>query len=299
MTTVRDPDEILAQWLEEGPARLPEPTRRAIVVQTRTTRQTRRPVWVPGRTPPMNPFARVALGGVAVVAMLLGALYIVNPAGSGIGNRPTATATPSPTPSPSPSPIALSEVQVPLDPGTYVTADPFPFRISMTVPEGWMGKIGGPYLTQLERTSASGSIAFSIFDKVFADPCHTTTGYIDPPVGPTVEDLATALGGLPTVDVTTPVDATIGGRTGKQLTITAPTVTTGCDLVSGGTFPIWELPLGSTNELRPGQVDRVWIVDVDGTRLVIDATHSLGTDAALDAEIQGILDSIRIDTTRG
>lgn len=299
MTTLRDPDEILALWLEEGPARLPEPTRRAIVVQTRTTRQTRRPMWVPGRTPPMNPIARVALGGIAVVAMLLGALYFVNPAGNGIGGQPAATATSSPTPSPSPSPIALSDVQVPLDPGTYVTADPFPLPIRMTVPAGWTGKIGGPYLVLLERTSAPGTIAFSIFDKVFADPCHTTTGYIDPPVGPTVEDLATALGGLPTVEVTTPVEATIGGRTGQQLTITAPTVTTGCELVPGGTFPIWELPLGSTNELMPGQVDRVWIVDVEGTRLVIDATDSLGTDAALDAEIQGILDSIRIDTTRG
>ena len=31
MTTPRDPDEILAAWLDEGPTRLPDQTRRAIV----------------------------------------------------------------------------------------------------------------------------------------------------------------------------------------------------------------------------------------------------------------------------
>ena len=32
MTVKRDPDAILAAWLEEGPTALPEPTRRAIAV---------------------------------------------------------------------------------------------------------------------------------------------------------------------------------------------------------------------------------------------------------------------------
>ena len=33
MTVQRDPDAILAAWLEEGPTGLPEPTRRAIAVE--------------------------------------------------------------------------------------------------------------------------------------------------------------------------------------------------------------------------------------------------------------------------
>ena len=37
MTVKRDPDAILAAWLEDGPVALPEPTRRAIAVTTRTT----------------------------------------------------------------------------------------------------------------------------------------------------------------------------------------------------------------------------------------------------------------------
>ena len=44
MNVQRDPDAILAAWLDEGPDRLPEATRRAIAVTTRTTHQTRRPI---------------------------------------------------------------------------------------------------------------------------------------------------------------------------------------------------------------------------------------------------------------
>jgi hypothetical protein len=245
----------------------------------------------------MNPFARVAVGGVAVVAMLLGALYLLSPVGGGIGSGPPA-ATPSPTPSPSPIPLGMSDLL--LEPGTYVTADPFPVQITMTVPDGWIGNIGGPYLAILEQASGTGSIAFSRPDKVFADPCHSTSGLLDPPPGPTVDDLASALAGLPSLDVTTPVDAEFDGFIGKGLTITAPADTLGCDQdrLPDAEFSVWELPLGAINSLRPGQVDRVWIVDVAGTRLVIDATHFAGEDAALDAEIQAILDSVQIDASR-
>ena len=39
MTTPRDPDAILAAWLDEGPTRLPTPTRRAIIIALPTTSQ--------------------------------------------------------------------------------------------------------------------------------------------------------------------------------------------------------------------------------------------------------------------
>ena len=51
MTIQRDPDAILAAWLEEGPNRLPDATRRAIAVSTRTTHQSRLPDWLPWRAP--------------------------------------------------------------------------------------------------------------------------------------------------------------------------------------------------------------------------------------------------------
>ena len=55
-----------------------------------------------------------------------------------------------------------------------------------------------------------------------------------------------------------------------------------------------DAPLGATNDLRPGERDRVWILDVDGQRLVIDAPEMPGQTAEARAEVQGILDSIHI-----
>ena len=111
---------------------------------------------------------------------------------------------------------------LPLEPGTYVTADPFLVRVTFTVPAGWEGNIGGPYVVVLDRASGQGAVAFSIFDKVYADPCHFDKGLLNPLPGPTVDDLATALASLPGLDATTPTDVTVGGYQGKQLTLTAP-----------------------------------------------------------------------------
>ena len=88
MNVQRDPDAILATWLEDGPVRLPDATKRAIAVTTRTTRQSRRPMWVPWRFPPMNGATRFALGAVAVVAVALGGLYLFNPAPGGVIGGP-------------------------------------------------------------------------------------------------------------------------------------------------------------------------------------------------------------------
>lgn len=99
MSVRRDPDAILASWLDEGPNRLPEVTKRAIAVTTRSTRQARRPRWSPWRFPTMNGASRLALAAMAVVAISLGGLYLA------IGTRPGGIGGPpgSPTPLPSPS----------------------------------------------------------------------------------------------------------------------------------------------------------------------------------------------------
>ena len=111
MTTPRDPDAILAAWLEEGPNALPEPTKRAIAVNTRTMNQRRYLKWMPQRSPMMVPLARIAVAAILVVAVLGGAVYLLMP-GGGIGGRPPASAAPSTAPSASPSP-SLSAVPTP------------------------------------------------------------------------------------------------------------------------------------------------------------------------------------------
>ena len=200
--------------------------------------------------------------------------------------------TPSLMPSATPTPRAI-EVgpHGPLKPGTYVTASPFLSRVTFSLPPGWFADMGGPYAVFLDPSmgpvsSDDGLVEFVIFDQVYADPCHIDQGLLNPPPGPSVDDLANALADVPSLVSTTPTDVAIAGYHGKLLTLTAPASATACS--------VWQLPLGATNAMVPGQHDRYWILDIDGQRLVIDAHEVPGESAAEKAEVQAILDSIRI-----
>jgi hypothetical protein len=129
--SVRDPDAILAAWLDEGPERLPDATRRAIAVTTRTTHQSRRLPWMPWRFPTMNGMSRFALAAVAIVAVALGGLYLFNPAPQGGTGGPPATPSPVATPGPSPSPSATTR---PALTGSFTSAI---HGISTAYPAGW------------------------------------------------------------------------------------------------------------------------------------------------------------------
>lgn len=311
MTTPRDPDDILAAWLDEGPTRLPDQTRRAIVVALPTTSR-RRHAWSgPWRFPLMTMTSKVAIGAVAVIAIVLGSVFLLRPGPSdnGVGGAPSATlsptAAPTPTPAPSatplasptPGPLSAGEGPRPVAAGTYSAFDPFPVHMTLTIPDGWSGNIGGPYAVFLKRTSGPGQVNFTIFDDVYVDPCDSAKGFVAPRPK-SVEDLAAVLAEMPGVRPTKPVSSTIGGQAAKSLTLTAPTTSATCNPDPGeGVFPTWQLPLGAVNALGPGQQDRVWITDVDGTRVVIDAQEPVVQDAALHAEIQSILDSIKIQPT--
>jgi len=231
----------------------------------------------------MNTQLRIVIAAAAVIVL---ALIVVNalPKSGGVGGPPTA---------PSPTPRSLTGAIVPMKPGTYLAADPFLVRVTFTLPEGWEGGIGGPYLVALDQAQGSGSVSFSIFTDVAVDPCHFN-GFANPPVGSSVDDLATALASLPGVTATSPGAVTLGGYQGKQLTLTAPASFATCTLSSDGQFRIWQLPLGATNDMSPGEVDKIWILDVGGQRLVVDAPQLLGESAADIAAVQGVLDSIHL-----
>lgn len=96
MTTPRDPDAILANWLEEGPERLPESTRRAIAVATRSTRQVRPDLSAPWRGTTMYRIAAIA--AVAVIAIAGKFIAIGGGLGSGPGVVPSPPTIPSTAP---------------------------------------------------------------------------------------------------------------------------------------------------------------------------------------------------------
>jgi hypothetical protein len=122
-------------------------------------------------------------------------------------------------------------------------------------------------------------IAYWLVERVFEDPC---AAYNVPPklVGPTVEDLATALAAQKLTTTNTPVPVSVDGHDGLYMELTTPTDFDyeGCELDVG--FYIWKTvqkQIGWRYIDEPG-VDRYWILDVDGQRVVLDAYAPAGAE---------------------
>jgi hypothetical protein len=195
-----------------------------------------------------------------------------------------------------------------LEPGMYFM-DPdqdrsTPLRVVYKVPaEGWSQWFGAVKFAADEV----GHVAVSItpVTNVVRHGCRDHSP-ADPPVGPTVDDLATALADLAPFQVSSPPsDVTIYGYRGKHLELTVPDLPVEGDpgdvRFSGcidGNLHSWISPpnegafFGYTG---PGYREEFWILDVEGTRLVIVAHRSHGSPREDLAELRDTLDSIRIE----
>ena len=58
---------------------------------------------------------------------------------------------------------------------------------------------------------------------------------------------------------------------------------------------LWSLARGVRYALGPGELDRLWVVDVDGTPIVIDAGSPVRASSVDGAALQGVIDSIAIE----
>jgi len=279
-----DFDATARLWLQEGPSQLADRVLAAALDEIHVTRQ--RHVWGPARRiPPMVNLVRLAALAAVLVVAVAGFTYF-SPGKGGFGGTGVA-------PLPSPRGALLVGDPVPLEPGTYVTADPFLVRAYLTVPPGWDGKLGGPYAAYLSRLYGPGEVMIFIFDNVYVDPCDYGKGLLNPKPGPTVDDLVAALTAMPGVQATASTDATLGGYAAKQLTFTAPDDFAACTVSPDGYAAVWQLPLGADYAMGPAQHDRIWVLDVDGQRIVVVAPDQPGQTAQDKAEVQGILDSLR------
>lgn len=286
MTTERDPGtRLVLSWLREDAHENAERVLLRALDTVDTTPQ-RRPHW-PAWRRFMPTYAKlVAAAAALVVVAVLG--YNLIP-GGGVGAR----STPAPTASPSRTalPLPLDDTAA-LVAGDYVTGDPFPVRITSTLPAGWHGHVAGPYYADLYATGPTGGIYFLLPSKVSTDPCDYMKLFTDIG-GPTVGDLTAALQRIPGLQVTDVASASIGGYHGTSLVVTVPATLTPCNISPDG-YLLWQNPLGGVSPaLAAGESIRVWTLDVAGTRLVM-AVQDAGYTSAQRAETQAVLDSIRI-----
>lgn len=239
---------------------------------------------------------RVLLAGLltaaAVVVIALVAIREEEPVSP--ANQPSTTATALPT---TPPQALFGTPDEQLAPGTYyvdvVDGAPTP-QILVTVGAGWgsdgswsIGKGEGQVMT------------FSRPDRVFVDACHPADGYHPGPLT-TLDGLVTALseqGGW--VDVTTPSDISIDGYSGKAFQRTTPADFSAC--TTGGfypDFPSWENGSGTNlgwSYYPPGDSETVWVLDFDGTVIILETRVNAGQPAEAHAELAALLDSIRIE----
>ena len=110
-------------------------------------------------------------------------------------------------------------------------------------------------------------------------------------------------------EASAPVDVTVGGYTGKRVTLHVPMSYEvlgptreekfgDCDqgyFIYYGTGPKGELPPEVRNAGRSaqgaGQIDELWILDVNGSIVILDAGYSPATPAELVEEIRTLAES--------
>ena len=184
-----------------------------------------------------------------------------------------------------------------LEPGPYFVDpdddDTTPLRVTYEVAaEGWGAWFGE---VKFEDPGAT-TLSITPVTNLVTDGCLDQTP-LEPAVGPTVDDLATALSQLAPFELTAPpTDVTVFGYSGKHLELTVPE--SGIADCVNGELHSWISPLNGGSfygYARPGETEEFWILDVEGTRLVLQKLGSPQSPAEHVAERDAIFDTIRIE----
>lgn len=253
----------------------------------------------------MNSVYKIGLAAAAVlVAAIVG--YNLLPRIGSVGNAsPLPTSAPSPVPTSSSNPTASpagSPGPWPLTDGPLVAHEYFtrpfvPAHPSMTftfeVPDGWVGFVPFGALPASGSEGPTGmALGINLVERLYSDPCKAESSFGnavpgDVVVGPTVDDLVAAFLEVTAYEASAPVDVELGGYSGQRMDLQLP-LEFECRTDS---FFIWE---GSAYAQGPGDRWHLWILDVEGVRVVILARDFAATPAADQEELQAIVDSLQI-----
>lgn len=275
--------------------------------------------------------AAIALAAIAVLAIAL-LTKLTDPAPSdptdGVTAQPSPTeavtssavptlaATPSPAsvpPSRNPAVTPLPTFRtVPAEAGAtqLVPAGPTPVRLTISLPDGWQKASDFMYVKSNGVAPAGMSIGAWVLKNVYTFPCRwSTQEFADGPFMRTAEGQAEALSAwwgqdpnmlpywnskiAPLASKRQPT--TIQGYAAWYLEVLIPSELDfgECD---GGELVFW---VTANDDIRyslgPGELNRLWVVDVAGQLIVIDAASFLATSSADVTELQAIIDSIVIE----
>jgi hypothetical protein len=320
MNAGRDVERLIAIWfVEEAVLRAPDRIlEEAGRVVDRTKQRRLGAAW---RAIPMSAPLRLAAAAAIGVLAIGGALILFGGPGRSNVGPPGPSASPTSS-APAATSAATSPSSVPpaaipdglLAAGTYETT-PFhlgqvmscmtprqagcseseddSIRATLTVPDGWAGFGDGIWLADEGNGAPAGAaLGFGRGGWLQSDPCLTperSGTHADIEVGPSVDDFANAIADHPLLDATDPVPVTLAGYSGKYLDLQLPTDLTGCEqsyyVVEPGIYA-----------QGPGHRWHLWILDVDGVRVVVMAMDYAGTSEQHRAELDAIVQSIQIES---
>jgi hypothetical protein len=167
-------------------------------------------------------------------------------------------------------------------PGGTLLVEDFGFRLplTMTLPDGWIlgslpyGEVVRESVLDKDGNEVPGTersgVLFSIFDDT-SDGCGEPIGT---PSGPGVVDLVRCLAGQPKIDISENKDVILDGYRGAYL----------------------EYEMAREHSWEPDDRHRqVWILDVDGVLLKIDAYSPAAASESVRAELREAVESIHFE----
>jgi hypothetical protein len=291
MTASRDPDRLIHAFLDEGLDELPGPVYDAVRDRIEQTRQ--RAFIGPRRTSDMNRYLKIGLAAAAVVVVAVIGFNLL-PGSPAPGGEPSLTPEPTATPTPSASEAAGLPVG-----STHVLSEEVPIHVTIPAP-GWSDNNGILVATGHSAPDGAYVIAGWIGDPLIpADPCGWESTMPDTPAT-TLDEIVAALGSQATRNASAPLDVTVDGHAGKSITMEMPadmpysaSNNPDCDQNKFCTLAFED---GRTTcnmwYQEAGQIDQLWIVDLDGEFLFVAGAYWSETPLDRVEEVQAILGSM-------
>ena len=303
MSAERDETRIVRSWLEEGVTVLPDRVLDAVLGQLSTTPQRRATWWPVRRYRSMTSSMRLATAAAAVALIIaIGSYAMLNaPVVS-----PGTDGSPSPSASPSAAHVQQLYRSVPslLQPGQYAVNDKFEAGFTMTLPEAWTGLEHQPGFALLIKTkdaapfgSGPPNLALLGLYKVtgaFTDPCNDEAPVDPAPQG--IDGFVDALRREVGVNAGPVSDTIVGGLPAKTFDITTTIDYESCPNQPASLWTFNEVGTQIERENNTGgQSSRIWLVDVNGTLILINAELAVGGTDADAEEVYRMVDSIQFE----
>ncbi len=236
------------------------------------------------------------------VASAVVAAFLISACGGSAATTPASTMAPNTTAAP---PVATTggatqppripgEADV-VPPGTY-TIDP-DFGITIDVPPGWGTCCQGVIVKNDFAGILYGDISGVV---VFGDSCHWKSGGQSQPQDATA--FAAAFAAQVPRNASAPRDVTVAGMPAVHVRLTVPADQeidaagdfVGCD---EGRFISWgtaSSPLDGRYHQGPGQIDDVYLLDIDGRTYVFHMISGPDISASDKADLEAMMASLKI-----